>query len=794
MITNQINKNKWRKLINTGVATMAILGGAATATAADDDDWGAFAGPWERYSENPILKNSWGPGGVVRHDGKYWAFPTFPQITTKLAVSANGYDWKIAREAPILTPKERWEGPYAGAKAALVTEDKVIVYYIGKQGIHERMGVATSTSLNLDEAEWVKHPDNPVFGAENLSHDAQRLFPSSVVEDVGKYYLFFDSGFDYHHPKYPRQYTINVATSENGIHFRELAANIVVPGPEGSWESQSVSQSAVRKVGDWWYMIYSGFPKGSSKNAQAFGLARARKPEGPWEKYPGNPILAGTGKKGDFDSKFVQHACPMKIDGQWVLYYTGNNGGHPHKAYSQGMAVQKQEKSSSTEMKLWNKVSLGEFSGGFVMPADLNGDGQVELLVSFASEWSACARLVALDLDGQLLWSHGDEATTSSPAGWLRPAVTAYDFNGDGKTEVVAEIWNGGKPRLVMLAGATGAVLHEAPSPFDNSVRQPKGYKSSRPSPLALVAHLDGKDKPASAIVKYEASGTIPPLAVAYDHKLNKRWEVRGRPWSEKEKRGSDMGHQAVVTDLTGDGRDDVLLGQLAVDSDGKIIFRRDLEAHADGVDVFTLDGEKRLLLTLCKTGPAYCLNAKGETVWQKTQEEVSHGQAGWAGNFLPERDGLEAIIQVSGHYGIFHTFAAEDGRKLAEFEHHRGIKHPNGERKYPDTPVKIRWRNGEDSLWVPVDRMILDGKGEIVAELGELDRQVVNDLRPAARKQQVAVQAVPVDLCGDDREELILYQPYGGKAVYILTQPDSDGEPKPYQPQEKAYNRSPYL
>jgi len=518
---------------------------------------------------------------------------------------------------------------------------------------------------------------------------------------------------------------------------------------------------------------------------------------GPWERYSENPILAGTGNKGDFDSKFVQHACPMKIDGQWVLYYNGNQGGHPHKTYSQGVAMLANAddgESASTQMKLGKKVTLEKLSGGFALPADLTGDGQAELLVSLASDWSACARLVALDLDGQVLWSHGDDSATSSPAGWLRPVVTAYDFDGDGKTEVVAEIWNDGKPRLVMLSGATGEVIRDMPSPFDNSVRQPKGYQSSRPAPLALVAHLDGKDKPASVIVKYEASGSIPPLAVAYDHKLNKRWEVRGRPCSKKEKRGADMGHQAVVTDLTGDGRDDVVFGQLAVDSDGKTIFRRDLEAHADGADVFTLDGEKRVLLTLCKTGPAYCLDAKGETVWQKTKDEVSHGQAGWAGNFLPEREGLETIVQVSGHYGIFHTFAAEDGRKLAEFQHHRGIKHPNGSRKYPDTPVKVRWRKGEDTLWVPVDRMILDGNGEIVAELGELDRQVVKDLRPAARKSRVAVQAVPVDLCGDDREELILYQPYGGKAVYILTQPDSDGKPKPYQPQENAYNRRPYL
>jgi len=784
----------WRKrAINTAILSLLIASAAMA-----DDDWGPFTGPWKRYAENPILEDSWGPGAVVRRQGKFWAFPTHPQVKTMLAVSDNGYDWRLAREAPILRARERWEGKYAGAKAALVTEDKVIIYYVGKQGIHERMGVATTTDPDLAKATWKKHPANPVFGPEDVSTDVERVFPDCTVKDDGRYYMFFDAGFDYNHPKHPRQYTINIASSDDGIHFKELATDIVKPGPEGSWESQAVSQAAVRKIGDWWYMIYSGFPKGASKRAQAFGLARALRPEGPWEKYPGNPIFAATGNKRDWDGAFVQHACPERIDGKWVLYYTGNDGNEnvpPGKRYRQGLAIRKEAESSSTGMKLWKKVPLGELTGGFVLPTDLTGNGKPDLLLSYAQEYSAHLRLVAMNLDGEILWSDGDDSITrkrgSNP---LRPLLTAFDFNRDGKTDVVAEFWNDGAPRLVMLAGATGEVLREVASPFDMSVRRPKGYEPSRPAPQALVARLDGPDKPASAILKYEASGTLPPVAVAYDHRLNERWEVRGRPWSEEDRRGADMGHQALVADLTGDGRDDVVLGQLAVDCEGKTIFRRDLEAHADGADVFTLEGKKRLLLTLCKTGPAYCLDATGKTIWRKTQKEVPHGQAGWVGDFLPDHFGLEAVMLVSGHYGIFHTFAADDGRKLAEFQHHRGIRHENGSRKYPDMPVKVRWRKREDSLWIPVDRMIVNGRGDIVARLGKHDAQVVHDLRPGAKKKQVAVQAVPVDLCGDVRDEVLLYQPYGGKAVYIFTQPDSNGAPKPYRPQKNAYNRRPYL
>src|SRR6056297_3377439 len=52
----------------------------------------------------------------------------------------------------------------------------------------------------------------------------------------------------------------------------------------------------------------------------------------------------------------------------------GNNGGHPHKAYRQGMAMLANAdngESASTQMKPWKKVTLEKLSGGFAMTADL---------------------------------------------------------------------------------------------------------------------------------------------------------------------------------------------------------------------------------------------------------------------------------------------------------------------------------------------------------------------------------------------------------------------------------------
>ena len=89
-----------------------------------------------------------------------------------------------------------------------------------------------------------------------------------------------------------------------------------------------VSQCSVTKIGDWYFMLYSGGTnshgrKYSGKNQMSFGLARAGHPEGPWEKYPQNPVFKPTGNMEDFDGVFLRHVCLALVYGQWRLCYNG---------------------------------------------------------------------------------------------------------------------------------------------------------------------------------------------------------------------------------------------------------------------------------------------------------------------------------------------------------------------------------------------------------------------------------------------------------------------------------------
>jgi hypothetical protein len=59
------------------------------------------------------------------------------------------------------------------------------------------------------------------------------------------------------------------------------------------------------RIGDWYFMLYSG---GTNNHGR---------------KYPHSPVFKPTGNMEDFDGVFLQHACPVLVDGQWRLYYNG---------------------------------------------------------------------------------------------------------------------------------------------------------------------------------------------------------------------------------------------------------------------------------------------------------------------------------------------------------------------------------------------------------------------------------------------------------------------------------------
>jgi len=146
------------------------------------------------------------------------------------------------------------------------------------------------------EMRFIQMPGpNPIItGSAAGAWDEHNLESCNVLKDGNTYYLYYhaqprDSS------RWPHlSYRIGVATAPHPLGpWTKYEKNpIIDSGPKGSWDSGAVACAAVLKEeGDKFYMWY--YSSGGN-----IGLAYASSPKGPWEKYEGNPVLEDFGYVG----------------------------------------------------------------------------------------------------------------------------------------------------------------------------------------------------------------------------------------------------------------------------------------------------------------------------------------------------------------------------------------------------------------------------------------------------------------------------------------------------------------
>jgi subtilisin family serine protease len=96
---------------------------------------------------------------------------------------------------------------------------------------------------------------------------------------------------------------------------------VLEPGPGDAWDSQVVSAPSVVFVDGTYYLFYLGSGPG---NIGAVGYATSSDGVN-FEKYVGNPILAGDGS--GFDADYVGFPAVLVEEGTWIIYYLGQASG-----------------------------------------------------------------------------------------------------------------------------------------------------------------------------------------------------------------------------------------------------------------------------------------------------------------------------------------------------------------------------------------------------------------------------------------------------------------------------------
>jgi predicted GH43/DUF377 family glycosyl hydrolase len=157
-----------------------------------------------------------------------------------------------------------------------------------------------SKSVERVTSEFIQIPGpNPVLVPGESGWDSKVLEACDILKDHDTYYFY------YHAVGEKGSYQIGVATADHPLGpWKKYKKNpILEVGPKGSWDDIHVACAyIVKEHADQYYMWYSAkgsdHLKESGRNEWDIGLATASNPLGPWKKYEKNPVLLDFGYVG----------------------------------------------------------------------------------------------------------------------------------------------------------------------------------------------------------------------------------------------------------------------------------------------------------------------------------------------------------------------------------------------------------------------------------------------------------------------------------------------------------------
>jgi len=140
--------------------------------------------------------------------------------------------------------------------------------------------------------------------------------PSDIIFHDGLFYVWYSRNVGDH-----TYITTYYATSPDGVNWT-LRGEALSPGCEGAWDESGNLAPYVAVADGRYYLFYTGFCHGDL-STRHLGCAVADTPDGPWQRFAGNPVLRHSDDPGAWDSDMVGDSNVIYRNGKWWLYFKG---------------------------------------------------------------------------------------------------------------------------------------------------------------------------------------------------------------------------------------------------------------------------------------------------------------------------------------------------------------------------------------------------------------------------------------------------------------------------------------
>lgn len=483
-------------------------------------------------------------------------------------------------------------------------------------------------------------------------------------------------------------------------------------------------------------------------------------------------------------TNFVDDVAPSDQPNAWWITAVALPRGRPAE---EGDVLARVELPAHAPALPYLSVKLqGDHAFQKVAIADLNGDGKYDYVIKQPGNGldpgtprvsPGTYKIEAYLHDGTFLWRK-DLGWNMNMGIWWTPYIV-WDFDGDGKAEValksapMAETFEEslaersgpalgfvikGEEYCSVLDGMTGEEITKVDWVERGDPRDWGDERGNRVNRNQIgLANLDGERT--SLLV---CRGTYTRMVVDAYNLVNGTLEKVWRWDGDKESpqiRGQGS-HRMAVGDVDGDGRDEIILGSVALDDDGTVLWNLGM-GHPDIVymtDVIPARPGMEIAFgyEARQDNNGICLvDARtGEIIWGHPHKTTHIHDQGMFGNFVPDAPGLElyAVEQDRTGHWLYSAATGEliDDRDLG------GI-----------SPRAFFWDETTVKAYIP-ERPFGDRSGAPspilkygAGQIGEIEGRIV----------------AIADIIGDWREELLV-SVSGELRIYTTTIPTTRRRP----------------